>query len=105
MTRHDQTMAALARANKIRCGRAVVKRAVREREITFAQACENPVVAKMTVMELMLAVPRYGRVRARGLLQELRISEHRKIDTLTPRQREALSQILATPGRRVMVAA
>jgi hypothetical protein len=42
------------------------------------------------VIDLLLAVPKYGRVKANRVLERCRISPARTLNGLTPRQRKEL---------------
>ena len=49
----------------------------------------------MTLAELLTSQRRWGRTRARKLLQAVALSENKRLGTLTPRQRALLSSTLA----------
>jgi hypothetical protein len=88
-------MAALAKANGLRFGRAVVKRKLREGRITLADALAHPYCQSMSVFDLLCAQRQWGRRRVLSTLNRLAdegftISETRRVEMLTDREREAL---------------
>ncbi|HEY1285501.1 MAG TPA: hypothetical protein VGF04_05380 [Solirubrobacterales bacterium] len=93
-----QHMEALARANRVRLARAELKRSIARGDVEAAriiEACPWE-TENMTLAELLTSQRRWGRTRARKLLQELALSENKRIGTLTSRQRALLSTALAT---------
>src|SRR5665811_2263181 len=54
----------------------------------------------MTLAELLTSQRRWGRTRARKLLQTLALSENKRIGSLTPRQRALLTSALSGPRPR-----
>ena len=96
-----QHMAALARANRVRLARAELKRAIARGEADPARVIEESSweTENMSLAELLTSQRRWGRTRARKLLQNLGLSENKRIGTLTPRQRSLLaSALLAKAG-------
>jgi hypothetical protein len=91
-----QHMQALARANRVRLARAELKRSVARGDLDAAEVIrECPWQAEsMSLAELLTSQRRWGRTRARKLLQNLSLSENKRIGTLTPRQRTLLSTTL-----------
>lgn len=61
---------------------------------------ENPIVAKMRVIELLESIPGYGKVRAHALMERSSISLTRRIQGLGRHQRAALLQEFALPRRQ-----
>jgi hypothetical protein len=92
-----QHMAALARANRVRLARAQLKRSIARGEVDPARIIEDCSweTENMTLAELLTSQRRWGRTRARKLLQALGLSENKRIGTLTPRQRSLLASALA----------
>jgi hypothetical protein len=88
----DQRLDALDRANRIRVQRAQLKRALKAGETTFDQILIDPpdYVLTAKVYDMLLAVPRLGRVRAGRLLTQCRISQSKTIGGLSERQRGEL---------------
>jgi hypothetical protein len=88
----DQRLDALDRANQIRVRRAQLKRGLKSGETTFQEILESPpdYVLTAKVYDMLLAVPRLGRVRAGRLLTQCRISQSKTIGGLSERQRGEL---------------
>ena len=72
----QQRMDALRRANDIRSERARLKEALRNGDIAIVEVLSDPpsCVATAKVLDLLLAVPKYGRVKANKLLERCRVS-------------------------------
>jgi hypothetical protein len=89
-------MRALEAANEIRTKRAQLKRdlkAGRERiEVLLLDPPEYLETAK--VFDMMLAVPKYGRVKVNRILNQCRISPSKTIGGLSERQRNELVTLL-----------
>ncbi len=97
-----QHMQALARANRVRLARAELKRSIGRGEIDIADVIRDCPweTESMTLTELLTSQRRWGRTRARKLLQGLALSENKRLGTLTPRQRALLASTLT---ERVLV--
>lgn len=91
-----QHMRALAQANRVRLARAQLKRSIGRGDVDVADVIrECPwETESMTLAELLTSQRRWGRTRARKLLQGLALSENKRLATLTPRQRALLSATL-----------
>ncbi len=102
-----QHMQALARANRVRLARAELKRAIGRGEVDVAGVVEDCPweTESMTLAELLTSQRRWGRTRARKLLQTLALSENKRVGTLTPRQRALLASALSRPHARDAVLA
>lgn len=87
-----QHLRALERANRIRLARAALKRSVAGGETSVAEVItECPWQAEsMTLSELLRSQSRWGRTRTRKLLSSVGLSENKRLDTLTERQRALL---------------
>jgi hypothetical protein len=85
-------MQALAYANRIRLGRAALKRSIGRGERGAAEIIRDcPMETEsMTLAELLTSQRRWGRTRARKFLLSLALSENKQIGTLTTRQRALL---------------
>jgi hypothetical protein len=94
---HQQRMEALRRANDIRCERASLKERLRCGEVGIAEVLVDPPTCVHTakVLDLILAAPKYGRVKANRLLERCRVSPSKTVNGLTPRQRKELLDMLA----------
>lgn len=88
---------ALARANEVRLARAALKRAVKVNPRLILEVLEEPpdYCATMELVELLMALPRWGRLRARRVIRQLATSsENIQIGKLTPRVRGVLLEHL-----------
>jgi len=96
-----QHMQALARANRVRLARAELKRSIGRGEVDVAEIIRDCPweTESMTLAELLTSQRRWGRTRARKLLQALALSENKRIGTLTPRQRTLLTSALSPRSR------
>ena len=92
----QQRMEALRRANDIRSERARIKDRLRSGELAITDLLVDPpgCVYTAKVLDLLLAVPKYGRVKANRLLERCRISPAKTVNGLTPRQRKELLDML-----------
>ena len=96
----EQREAALAKAAVARRERAELKEKLKMgstnlREL-FDQAESDEIVGKMKVLAVLESLPGLGKVKARRLMDEIGISEARRIQGLGRNQREAL--LAAFPG-------
>ena len=91
-------MDALHRANGIRSRRAQLKRDVKAGRVSIDELLRDPpeYVETAKVLDLLLAVPKFGRVRAGKLLNVCRISPSKTLGGLARRQTAEL--ILHLPG-------
>jgi hypothetical protein len=89
-------MQALARANRVRLARAELKRAIARGDEEVAEVIRGCPweTESMTLAELLTSQRRWGRTRARKFLQNLGLSENKRVGTLTSRQRELLATAL-----------
>ena len=92
----DQRMAALRRANEIRTARAQLKRDLKAGRRSIHDLLLEPpeFLATAKVLDLLLAVPKYGRVKANKVLLLCRISPSKTIGGLSARQRTELVSML-----------
>ena len=91
-----QRMDALQRANEIRTRRAQLKRDLKAGRVSIHTLLLDPpeFLATAKVFDMLLAVPKYGRVKANKVLQQCRISPSKTIGGLSERQRgELVSQL------------
>lgn len=93
---YNQRMDALKRANDIRVKRAAMKVEMKNGERSGADILRNPpeYVGTMKVMDLLLAVPKLGRVKANRILVQCRISQAKTVSGLSERQRAELIKLL-----------
>jgi hypothetical protein len=89
-------MNALARANEIRTSRAKLKRDLKAGKTKIEILLTDPPewVLSAKVFDMILAVPKYGRVKANRILTQCRISPSKTIGGLSARQREELVHML-----------
>lgn len=92
----QQRMDALRRANDIRSERARLKESLRRGEVGIVEVLADPPACVYTakVLDLLLAVPKFGRVKANRLLERCRVSPAKTVNGLTPRQRKELLDML-----------
>lgn len=92
----DQRMEALQRANEIRTRRAQLKRDLKAGRQSIHQLLLDPPDYLQTakVFDMLLAVPKYGRVKANKVLSQVRISPSKTIGGLSERQRGELVSLL-----------
>ncbi|MDQ3760116.1 MAG: hypothetical protein M3331_09260 [Actinomycetota bacterium] len=93
---HDQRMRALRRANDIRTRRAQLKRDLKAGKTQVESLLMDPPewVMSAKVFDMILAVPKYGRVKANKILGQCRISPSKTLGGLSQRQRAELVQML-----------
>jgi S13-like protein len=92
----DQRMDALGKANAIRTRRAQLKRDLKGGRASIHSLLLEPPewVETAKVFDMLLAVPKYGRVKANKVLNQCRISPSKTIGGLSERQRTELVQLL-----------
>ncbi|MDO8210711.1 integration host factor, actinobacterial type [Conexibacter sp. CPCC 206217] len=92
----DQRMDALHRANEIRTRRAQLKRDLKAGRAAIHELLMEPptYIETAKVFDLLLAVPKYGRVKANKVLTQCRISPSKTIGGLSQRQRAELVALL-----------
>lgn len=98
---HVQRMEALQRANDIRTRRAQLKRDLRAGQAAIHNLLLEPpeYLETAKVFDMLLAVPKYGRVKANKILQQCRISPSKTVGGLSERQRGELVSLLQKPRR------
>ena len=91
-----QRMDALARANEIRSLRAQLKRDLKGGRLSIHALLLDPpeYVETAKVFDMLLAVPKYGRVKVNKILAHCRISPSKTIGGLSERQRSELVSLL-----------
>jgi hypothetical protein len=89
---HEQRMRALRRANEIRTARAQLKRDLKAGKVKVEQLLGDPpdYVLSAKAFDMIIAVPKYGRVKANKILTQCRISPSKTIGGLSARQRGEL---------------
>jgi hypothetical protein len=91
-----QRMDALQRANDIRTRRAQLKKDLKAGRVSIHQLLTEPpeFIETAKVFDMLLAVPKYGRVKANKVLQQCRISPSKTIGGMSERQRTELVSLL-----------
>ena len=89
-------MDALERANRIRTARAQLKRDLKAGKVSIHKLLLEPpeYLETAKVFDMLLAVPKYGRVKANKVLVQCRISPSKTIGGLSERQRAELVGML-----------
>lgn len=93
---YQQRMEALARANDVRSRRAQLKRDLKAGRESIEQLLLEPpaFVETAKVFDLLLAVPKWGRVKVNKILTRCKISPSKTIGGLSERQRGELVGML-----------
>jgi hypothetical protein len=93
----DQRMDALERANEIRIKRAQLKRDLKAGRVSIHSLLLNPpeYVETAKVFDMLLAAPKYGRVKVNKVLARCRIAPSKTIGGLSERQRSELVSLLS----------
>ena len=96
----EARQAALQKAAAARRQRAELKEKLKMGSLTLKelldQATRDEVVAKMKVVTVLESLPGLGKVKARRLMDEIGISESRRVQGLGDKQRRALFDKLAS---------
>lgn len=94
---HKQRLDALRRANSVRSERAKIKERLRNGDVSICAVIESPPECVQTakVIDLILATPKMGKVKANRVLERCRISSSKTVSGLTPRQHKELLEILS----------
>src|SRR3989454_7307368 len=93
----DQRMEALKRANDIRVRRAKLKKDLKDGRVRIQTILSNPpeYVSTAKVFDILMAVPKFGRVKAARFLNQCRISQSKTVGGLSERQRAELVGLFA----------
>ena len=88
----DQRMEALKRANDIRVRRAQLKKDLKFGRVGIEEILREPpeFVSTAKVFDMLMAVPKFGRVKAARFLNQCRISQSKTVGGLSERQRAEL---------------
>jgi hypothetical protein len=94
-------MTSLRQANEVRIARARLKQQLRNGEARVEQILASPPECAGTarVLDLLLAVPKIGPVRAGRLLTTAHVSQTKSIGALSERQRAHLIDLLRNRDR------
>jgi DNA uptake protein ComE-like DNA-binding protein len=88
-----QRQEALKKAAEARQKRAAYRAKIKAGDMSFADVMaksSDPVIARMKVSTLLESLPGYGKAKAKKIMEELDISESRRVQGLGARQREQL---------------
>ena len=90
----EQRQAALDKAAEARRVRAEVKKKLKDRALSLKELFDlsdtDDTVAKLKVVSVLESLPGVGKVQARRIMEELDISESRRLRGLGRNQREGL---------------
>ena len=88
----DQRMEALKRANDVRVQRAQLKRDLKSGRARVEEILIDPpaYVSTAKVFDILMSVPKFGRVKAARFLTQCRISQSKTVGGLSERQRAEL---------------
>jgi hypothetical protein len=91
---HAQRLDALEQANEIRSRRSRIKHDLRAGRCLIYPLLLDPPAELQTakVLDLLLAMPKYGQVKANKALTQCRISPSKTLGGLTERQRNELAR-------------
>jgi hypothetical protein len=92
----EQRQAALAHANEVRCQRARLKRDLKAgRQCVLDLVCDPPEwAANMKLIDLLIAVPKFGSVKVHNVLRRCQISPSKTLGGMSQRQRDELVGLL-----------
>ena len=97
----EQRKAAVEKAAKARKERAEIKDHLKAGRTTLAtllgQADKDDVVGKMKVLAVLESLPGTGKVKARRLMEQVGISETRRLQGLGAKQRDSLLEAVERP--------
>lgn len=94
----EERRAALEKAAAARHARAELREKIKSGKITVKQVLTtegDPVIDKLKVKDMIKSLPGYGDAKVAKVMEELGISETRRIKGLGSRQREALIEKLS----------
>jgi S13-like H2TH domain len=99
----SQRLAALSLANETRSERARLKRELKAGRITVLPLLLEPPdwLETMRAFDLLLAMPKWGRVKVRKLLDRECVSPSKTVGGLSDRQRHCIAQALIDDGARI----
>ena len=91
----DQRMDALRRANDVRVRRAKLKKDLKDGRVRIQAILGAPpeFVETAKVIDILMAVPKFGRVKAARFLNTCRISQSKTVGGLSERQRTELNEL------------
>ncbi|HVB05432.1 MAG TPA: integration host factor, actinobacterial type [Acidimicrobiales bacterium] len=97
----EQRTAALAKAAQARKARAELKDHLKTGRTTLkdllGKADKDEIVGKMKVLAVLESLPGTGKVKARRLMEQVGISETRRLQGLGAKQRDSLLEAIERP--------
>lgn len=92
----EQRMDALDKANAIRKRRAQLKRDLKAGRVSLRVLLADPPewLESAKVIDLLMATPKYGRIKANTVMRRCQISPSKTASGLSDRQREAILRML-----------
>jgi hypothetical protein len=89
---NEQYMEALERANEIRVHRAQLKRDLKAGKVAASELIDRPypMVDTMKVIDVLVAMPKTGRIKANARLKRCNVSPSKTLGDLSERQRNEL---------------
>lgn len=92
-----QRMDALRKANEVRSQRAGLKRDLKDGKLDIVEVLQGPPEFLRTakVFDLLLVVPKFGRVKATRVLSRCRVSPAKTVGGLSERQRTEICDLLS----------
>ena len=94
----EQRQAALDKAAAARRERAELKEKLKMGSVTLSDALKkadsDDVIGKLKVLALLEALPGVGKVKARRIMEDVGISDSRRVRGLGPQQRQSLLEQL-----------
>ena len=93
----EQRKAALEKAAAARHARAELREKIKKGEVSLKSVLESQdaIASRMRVSALIESLPGYGKAKAAKIMDELGISETRRVKGLGARQREQLLEVLS----------
>jgi hypothetical protein len=93
----EQRKAALEKAAAARHARAELREKIKKGEVSLKSVLESQdaIASRMKVSALIESLPGYGKAKAAKIMDELGISETRRVKGLGARQREQLLEVLS----------
>jgi hypothetical protein len=91
-----QRQDALQRANVVRARRAVLKKDLKAGRVQLVDLVRQPpeFIDTMKLFDLILATPKYGRVKVNKVLTQCRCSPSKTVGGLSERQRDEIARLL-----------
>ncbi len=91
----EQRKEALEKAAKVRKERSEIKRSLKEGRLKVSEVlarADDDTYGKMTVKSVIESLPGVGKARAARIMEEIGISETRRVKGLGPKQVQALKE-------------